>query len=82
MSLYDRRNYADGYELSDASLEQGRISQTIKQTYALLTASMIAAAAGAFVAMSFGVSLAIHPFLSSAFNGANFWYASSCKSRR
>ena len=46
MSLYDRRNYADGYELSDASLEQGRISQTIKQTYALLTASMIAAAQG------------------------------------
>ena len=63
MSLYDRRNYADGYELSDASLEQGRISQTIKQTYALLTASMIAAAAGAFVAMSLGVSLALHPIL-------------------
>ena len=63
MSLYNRRNYADGYELSDASLEQGRISQTIKQTYALLTASMIAAAAGAFVAMSFGVSLALHPIL-------------------
>ena len=63
MSLYDRRNYADGYEVSDASLDQGRISKTIKETYALLTASMVAATAGAFVAMNFGVSLALNPIV-------------------
>ena len=63
MSLYDRRNYADGYEVSDASLDQGRISKNIKETYALLTASMVAATAGAFVAMNFGISLALNPIV-------------------
>ena len=63
MSLYDRRNYADGYEVSDASLDQGRISKTIKETYALLTASMVAATAGAFVAMNFGISFALNPII-------------------
>lgn len=63
MSLYDRRNYADGYEVSDTSLDQGRISKTIKETYALLTASMVAATAGAFVAMNFGISFALNPIV-------------------
>ena len=40
-----------------AEYDSSRISTIIKDTYALLTASMVAAAAGAFVAMNTGISL-------------------------
>ena len=57
MSLYDK-NYAqnNNYANSEILGEEryaGRISSLIKQTYQLLTASLIAATAGAFVGMNF-----------------------------
>lgn len=51
MSLYDR-NYASQYEIDEVA-QSGRVSTMVKQTYQLLTASMIAATAGAFVGMNF-----------------------------
>ena len=46
-----------------AEYDSSRISSIIKDTYALLTASMVAAAAGAFVAMNTGISLATSPLI-------------------
>ncbi|MDA3054736.1 MULTISPECIES: Bax inhibitor-1/YccA family protein [unclassified Campylobacter] len=64
MSLYDRNHLTSEYDASyDAPLEQGRVSKLIKETYALLTASMVAAAAGAYVAMSTGVAMGLNPLL-------------------
>ena len=64
MNQYDRKDLAEQYDASyDAPLQSGRVSKLIKDTYALLTASMVAAAAGAYVAMSMGVALGLHPIL-------------------
>ena len=66
MALYDR-DYGKDLQNIDvlgekyenyANYDETRISTLIKDTYALLTASMIAAAAGAFVAMNTGISMA------------------------
>lgn len=57
MSLYDRKYVENNANYADSEISQeryaGRVSSLIKQTYQLLTASMIAATAGAFVGMNF-----------------------------
>lgn len=60
MALYDR-DYVQEYAYEEQ--EAGRVATLIKDTYKLLTASMVAAAAGAYSAMSFGISLKLNPLL-------------------
>lgn len=67
MSLYNRNsefnaNFSDLGE-RESEISQSALSSFIRRTYALLTASMLAASAGAYVAMQTGVFLSVHPLL-------------------
>lgn len=60
MGLYDRE-YIENYAYEEEN--SGRVATLIKDTYKLLTASMVAAAAGAYSAMKFGISLNVNPLI-------------------
>lgn len=64
MSLYDRK-YLQDQAAQDFSSEQyqGRVSSFVKDTYKLLTASMVAATAGAYIGMQMGAMISIWLFL-------------------
>lgn len=67
MSLYNRNsefnaNFSDLGE-HESEISQSALGSFIRRTYTLLTASMLAASAGAYVAMQTGVFLSVHPLL-------------------
>ena len=67
MSLYNRNsefnaNFSDLGE-RESEISQSALGSFIRRTYTLLTASMLAASAGAYVAMQTGVFLFIRFYI-------------------